>query len=380
MDTITLNPMTKVVPADSAQLNVVISPSARLTATTIASQKSLFSFTESEVINYSSGIQSSISQQLDVILANITKGNSPVLFQLFQKLKRGMDDAKVEEVEEAIRKSLEKGVLNSFLDRVGLSSVSKRLQSSNEVINNLITKKSVSLKDLVAEMEKQVKEEATKLIEFTGNMKKAGQVFRDSIENAGVLAVAGRLLLEEAKTEYDNKIALTKDNNDPLLAETIQRMKQTMDLFEGQVIIMEILYVKSPQELEYIRLGEGAALTTLAETANTVLSEFIDIKSSLIKLAVMNQLQSLQTLNQERRNLRNQLKNHSYNLLEKLSIDAEKAKGINRLEDAENLLTISKRIDGLHDKLKTETQNNQTRFAEARTKLETVRKSLLINN
>jgi hypothetical protein len=74
-------------------------------------------------------------------------------------------------------------------------------------------------------------------------------------------------------------------------------------------------------------------------------------------------------MNQERRELRKALQNHSNDLLEDVSVNAEKSKGIHRLEDAEQLLDIAKRIDTIYTKVEEENKNNQLRFAEARTKL-----------
>ena len=350
-------------------LNIVLSEPAKQQAAQIANSTPFTSLDERQIVMYGHHLQKGISEKMDVILQEITKSNSPVLFELFRQLKNGISTANIGEVESEIRKSINKGFFTNILESVGLSSVASRMQKANEKISGLITKKATTLRELVASMETSIQNEANKLIESTGRLHQLGDTYRDSVEEIGIYVEAGRAIYERALIEYNKQLEEAKASQDPVKAESCKRFKQSLDMFQARIVVLETAYAKSPVEMEYIRLGEGASLTTLGETANTVLEEFNDIKSALIKLSVIHQIQTVQIMNEQRRELRKALQGHSNDLLEEVSVSAEKSKGINRLEDAEQLLDIAKRIDTIYTKVEEENKNNQLRFAEARTKL-----------
>lgn len=353
----------------SANLNIVLSDTAKQQAMQIANSMPFTSMDEKQVVLFGHHLQKGLSEKMDVMLQEITKGNSPVLFELFRQLKKGINTANIGEIEAEIRKSINKGFFTNILESVGLSSVAGRMQKANAKINELITKKATTLRELIGEMELSIQNEANKLIDSTSRLHQLGDSYRDNIEEVGIYVEAGRAIYNQALIEYNKQLEEAKNSQDPVKAESCKRFKQALDMFQARVVVLETAYAKSPVEMEYIRLGEGASLTTLGETANTVLEEFNDIKSTLIKLSVIHQIQTVQIMNQERRELRKALQSHSNDLLEDVAVNAEKSKGIHRLEDAEQLLDIAKRIDTIYTKVEEENKNNQLRFAEARTKL-----------
>jgi hypothetical protein len=353
----------------SNNLNIVLSETAKQQASQIANSMPFVSMDEKQVVLFGQHLQKGLSEKMDVMLQEITKGNSPILFELFRQLKKGINTANIGEIEAEIRKSINKGFLTNMLESVGLSSVAGRMQKANVKINELITKKASTLRELIGEMESSIQNEANKLIESTSRLHQLGDSYRGSVEEIGIYVEAGRAIYNDGLIEYNKQLEVAKNSQDPVQAEACKRFKQKLDMFQARVLVLETAYTKSPVEMEYIRLGEGASLTTLGETANTVLEEFNDIKSTLIKVSVIHQIQTVQIMNQERRELRKALQNHSNDLLEDVSVNAEKSKGIHRLEDAEQLLDIAKRIDTIYTKVEEENKNNQLRFAEARTKL-----------
>lgn len=353
----------------SNNLNIVLSDAAKQQSTQIANSMPFVSMDEKQVVLFGQHLQKGLSEKMDVMLQEITKGNSPVLFELFRQLKKGITTANIGEIEAEIRKSINKSFLTNMLESVGLSSVASRMQKANVKINELITKKATTLRELIGEMENSIQTEANKLIDSTSRLHQLGDSYRVSVEEIGIYVEAGRAIYNSGLIEYNKQLEAAKNSQDPVQAESCKRFKQKLDMFQARVLVLETAYAKSPVEMEYIRLGEGASLTTLGETANTVLEEFNDIKSTLIKLSVIHQVQTVQIMNQERRELRKALQNHSNDLLEDVAVNAEKSKGIHRLEDAEQLLDIAKRIDTIYTKVEEENKNNQLRFAEARTKL-----------
>ena len=146
---------------------------AKQQAAQIANSTPFTSLDERQIVMYGHHLQKGIADKMDVILQEITKSNSPVLFELFRQLKNGISTANIGEVESEIRKSINKGFFTNILESVGLSSVASRMQKANEKISGLITKKATTLRELVASMETSIQNEANKLIESTGQIGRA---------------------------------------------------------------------------------------------------------------------------------------------------------------------------------------------------------------
>jgi len=343
----------------------------------VAQQAKAFDLTvvdEQQVVLFASDRQKAIGTALDGLLTEITKEGSPVLFELFRKLKKGVEDADIATVEAEIRKSMEKGFFSGMMDSLGLSSVAKRLEAANEKIGQMLTSKSKSLLDLTREMETQIQTEVMKLIANSKSLNSLADEYRKNVTEFGVYVEVGKVVLANAKNTLAAKQAHAAQTNAPLDIEEAKLFAQKVDLFETRLVTIETILQKAPAELEAIRLSQGASLATLGETANSALEEFNDIKSILIKLSVSHQIQSVQAINAERRQLRDKLQTHGTNLLGQTAVAAAQAQGQNRVDDAKKLLEFATNVNGIAKKVEDEKKLNQTRFAEARTNLLAVKK------
>lgn len=345
--------------------------------TQVAEQAKKFDLTivdEQQVVLFGSDRQKAIGTALDGLLTEITKEQSPILFELFRKLKKGVEDTDIAAVEAEIRKSMEKGFFSGLLDSMGMSSVAKRLEAANEKIGSMLTSKSKSLLDLTREMETEIQKEVIKLIANSKSLNTLADEFRKNVTEFGQYVEVGKLVLANAKNTLAAKQAHAATTNAPLDIEAAKLFAQKVDLFETRLVTIETILQKAPAELEAIRLSQGASLATLGETANSALEEFNDIKSILIKLAVSHQIQSVQSINAERRNLRDQLQTHGTNLLGTVAVNAAQAQGQNRVDDAKKLLEFATNVNSIAKKVEDEKKQNQVRFTEARANLLAVKK------
>lgn len=339
-----------------------------------AKKYNLVTIPDEGIVLFGSDRQKQIGQSLDQLLNEITKGDNPILFELFRKLNKGVKDADLASVEEEIRKSQEGGMVSGLLDSLGLSSVAKRLEKANEKISSMLTSKSKSLLDLTREMEAEIQKEVLKLIGDAKRLTTLASEYRTNVVEFGKYVEIGKLVLEDAKAELGRKQAHAAQTNAPLDIEEARLFQQKVELFETRLVTIETIYQKAPAELEAIRLSQGAALSTLSETANSALEEFNDIKSVLIKLSVSHQIKTVQAMNNERQKLRDSLQVHGTNLLGETAVAAANAQGTNRVNDATRLLEFATKIKDISAKVESEKAQNQTRFAEARQKLADVKK------
>lgn len=328
----------------------------------------LFASEESLVL-YGSERQKEISLALDRLLEEITKGNSPVLFELFTKLKKGIGETDIGELEVSIRESQKQKWYHALLDTLKLSSVAKRLESSSEHIGGLLTKKSKTLLELTQQMEKDLAVEVQKLIRDSKMMSNLAKEYRTNVIAFQDYVDLGKSLLAKAKEAEQQKISAATQSGDALQIEESKQFSQKVELFENRLLVLETIVQTAPAELEAIRLSQGASFSTIAETASSSLQEFSQIKSILIRLAAAHNIQSVQAINNERRKLRDSLQAHGVNTLQNVAVSAARAAGQNRLDDAQKLLDFTTKISDISAQVLEEGKQNKVRFEEARQKL-----------
>lgn len=333
----------------------------------------LLTVPEDQVVMYGIEVQQQANGVLDKLLAEVSKGNNPVLFEIFTKIERGVDDVDLGELEKEIRESQGKSGVHKLLDSVGLSSVAKRMQKAQERIGLMLTSKSATLSDLVKSMEQKVAVEVTKLTADAKSLNVLSEEFRRQVGEYTVLVSDGKLILQKGK---DDLLQLTSNANasgDPLKMEEARIFEQKVNLFENRLLVLETCLGKAPVELETLRISQGAIWQTTSEVATSAMAEFADIKSSLIKLAVSYQLGSVQGMSEQRRKLKDKMGSYSNDLLEKTAVSAANAQGNHRLEDATKLLETANRVAGIRMKLDQANKDNAVKFEESRKSLEKVK-------
>lgn len=320
-----------------------------------------------QIVLFGNDRQKEFGNKLDEILTEITKGSNPVLFQLFDQLSKGVKEVNIPELEEEIRKSQNTTVMHRLLQAVGLSSAAKRLQKANERVGEMLKSKSTSLLDICNKMQQATATEVTKLITDSQRLNVLAGDLRSNIEVFKQYVESGQQILKAAKDDYER--IPTDQRSD----EEAKRLQDKINLFENRLLVLETILQKAPTDLEAVRIGMNASLQTLGETANSALEDFNDIKGILIKLSVTHQIKTVQSLNEERRKLKDSLQTHANQQLAQVAVDAARVQGTNRLQDAENLLKSAKELNDINVKVAAEIKENEHRRASARQKLTEVK-------
>ena len=311
--------------------------------------------------------QKEFGAKLDGVLVQLTKGTNPILFELFNQLSKGVEGVNIPELEKEITASTKVGPLGKFMMAVGLTNASKRLQKANARVGDMLKTKSTSLLELCEKMQKTTETEVGNLINDTQKLQVLALELRQNVDIFQEYVQCGQQMLASARSE------LAELKNDPSKSTEVKNLEDKINLFESRVVVLETVLQKAPTNLESIRIGMQASLSTLGETANSALEDFNDIKTILIELSVTHQIQTVQSLNDQRRALLFGLSTHSKQQLQNVAVTAASAQGLNRLKDATQLMESAKSLAETNAKVKAEIEANKQRFADARATLSEIK-------
>lgn len=320
-----------------------------------------------ELVLFGNERQKEFGAKLDGVLVQLTKGTNPILFELFNQLSKGVEGVNIPELEKEITASTKVGPFGKLLMAVGLSNASKRLQKANERVGGMLKTKSTSLLELCEKMQETTSKEVGNLINDTQKLQVLALELRQNVEIFQEYVQCGHQMLASARAE------LAELKNDPSKSTEVKNLEDKINLFESRVVVLETVLQKAPTDLEALRLGMNASLSTLGETANSALEDFNDIKSILIKLSVTHQIQTVQSLNDQRRALKAGLQTHANQQLQNVAVTAASAQGLNRLNDATQLMESAKSLAETNAKVKAEIEANKQRFADARATLSEIK-------
>lgn len=309
------------------------------------------------------------STQLDAMLEQVTKADSPVLFELFRQVSTSVKQINLPELEADIRRKLDGGFLSRILSMVGLGSRAAHLEKVADEIRGMLQSKATSLLELVRPMEQQINTESTKLIGEIGRLEQQARLYRSSILDLGVYVEAGRQILSAGKGELARLEATAGSSNDPVQVREAKDFGTRIDLFENRLLSLETAYAKAPVDLESIGIAQSAGLMTLADTVSSAQTEFNDIKSALLRLHATFQIRSLQQLNTLRRQLRAELQKYSLQQLETVAVDANRSAADARLEDAHLLSEMAAVLGNISVKVDAEREKSRAKADTARAML-----------
>ena len=355
-----------------AVVTVVLPPEKGGAVSDLAERFTVMKAEPHALITFGQEAIGSFGARLDEILSQITNAESPVLFELFRTTRDGVKDADLKDLESSIREKLKGSFMERILMAIGLGDPARRLKKVTDEVRGMLQSKAKSLGDLVKPMEKQIEEESGKLIGEVSRMSTLASGYRDTIVSLGVFVEAGRRILSQAEGDLAGHTQEAK-SGDPLKVQEARDFAQKLDLFRNRVLVLETAYAKAPADLDSIGIARGAALATLADTVTSANAEFNDVKSILIRLHALFQMQSVQQMNAMRRELRASLQQYGLQVLEDVSVGAAKASGETRLADADLVLATAQRLRVIADKVVAEGQRNKERYAAARAKLEQAR-------
>ncbi len=330
-----------------------------------AKSTSLKDMKSTEVVLWGSRGQKEVGIRLDALLSQVTRKDNPIVFEVFKKVKKGIKDTNLSELEEEIRKSLAERWYHGIFKKIGIDNADERIEAMQERFRELITGKVQTLQGLTGKMEGELQDGIRSLIGEGVVLEQQVDGYRKSVTVYGMDVAAGRIILEDAKLDEAEMLAEAKQSKDPLKAQTARDFQRRIQQFHSRLLILMTAYTDAPVTLEMLSGIEAAGLETLSETANSSLEDFNKIKSLLLMLTALYKIKSVQVMNAQRRVVKQQLQSLTTQLYEVVATDAAKAVGDNRLEDAQLVLSVANALENIGDKVESIHTENTQKFAEA---------------
>lgn len=328
-------------------------------------EKRLSTMSTQELALWGSGRQKALGEKLDVLLTQVNRKDSPIIFELFDRVKKGVKEANLSEIEAAIRKSLDEPWYGPVLNFFGLGDKAKQIQEMQERFQQLISAKAKTLQELTSNMEADLEKEVYHLIEDGVRLEHQIGEFRTNVFEYAIDVVAGKKLLEDAQEDDKRMRREAEETKDPLKAQAVRDFTRRYQSFQSRVLVLQEAYVDSPMTLEMLGGIQGAEMATLSETANSSLQDFNKIKSLLLMLTSLYKTKSLQAMNDQRRMIKQKLQQFAIELYDDVAVTAAKAQGDNRLEDAQIALSIATALENVGNKVQAAYRENNEKFAQA---------------
>jgi len=324
-----------------------------------------------DVIKIGLDAETSLQRTLDGFLARLDKNTAAQVFDLFGRLEKGVEDAKLAEVLEQVQKG----------EKPGLAAAIQRLlrrKSRDEVfaeIGDLVAGRTRTLADEMGRLEGQLEGEMQKLFAELKSLDTLKESYGTHFTEFTLAAGVGRSFLERARAYVAAEQA--KVNPADVAAQArVQELQDKLRLLESRALALEGTYTRLPADRLVIQQIEQAGVATLQETATTVASRFASIKMTLLSINGAFAVKNVQEVASRQAQLDRQLTEVRGRALKDVAVSAAQAPGENRLAQAQQIEQIIAQTKEIHALVQTAKQATEEKFEQARQKFAAARQEL----
>jgi hypothetical protein len=333
------------------------------------------SMRSADVIKIGLDAETSLQRTLDGFLARLDKNTAASVFDLFGRLEKGVDDAKLPEVLKKIQEGEKPGLLATILGRLRGKGRDQLAQEMLAQIGELVGGRTRTLADEMNRLEGQLEGDMQKLfgeLKSLDTLKESyGTHFSEFTFSAGV----ARAFVDKARAYVAAEQA--KLNPADVAAQArVQELQDKLRLLESRALALEGTYTRLPADRLVIQQIEQAGVATLQETATTVASRFASIKMTLLSLNGAFAVMSVQQVANRQAQLDRQLTDIRGRALKDVAVSAAQAPGENRLAQAQQIEQIIATTKEIHGLVEIAKQSTEEKFEQARQKFAAAREEL----
>tara|TARA_R110002124_G_scaffold267777_3_gene435145 strand:- start:14085 stop:15260 length:1176 start_codon:yes stop_codon:yes gene_type:complete len=330
-----------------------------------------------EVIRIGLDAEQALQRTLDGFLARLDKKSATRVFALFDRLEKGVDDAKLPEILDRIENGEKPGLLGSLFGKLRGKDVQDMASELMEEIGDMVAGRTRTLADELGKLETELSAEMQRLFSELQQLDVLKKSYAEHFGDFTVAAAVSRALLENAKTEV--AAAEAKSNPADVVEQgRLSELRDKLRLLESRALALEGTYTRLPADQMVIQQIEQAGIATLQETATTVASRFASIKMTLLSIHGAFAVKSVQQMAGRQEKLDRQLTEIRGRALKDVAVTAATAPGDNRLAQAQQIEQIIATTKEIHGLVATARKSTEEKFDQARQKLAAARQDLAV--
>lgn len=328
-----------------------------------------------EIIQIGLEAEQALQRTLDGFLSRLDKKSAARVFALFDRLEKGVDDAKLPEILSRIENGEKPGLFGSLFGKLRGKDVQDVVSELMEEVGELVSGRTRTLADELSKLETELSGEMNRLFIELQQLDVLKKSYAEHFSDFTVAAAVSRGLLENARGLVAAREAAANPA-DVVEQGKLSELRDKLRLLESRALALEGTYTRLPADQMVIQQIEQAGIATLQETATTVASRFASIKMTLLSIHGAFAVKSVQQIAGRQEKLDRQLTELRGRALKDVSVAAAKAPGDNRLAQAqqiEQIIATTKEINGL---VATARKSTEDKFDQARQKLAVARQEL----
>ena len=313
------------------------------------------------IIKIGSEAEADLSKTLGEILNGFTNEESPVLFSILETLSKGIKDADLPSILEKIQASGGTGLWQRVLKKLGFN------KENLKQLSDFIQGKTVTLKDLVNNLEGEMVEE----------LKRLGQELRDIDDLRHVLGdqyEAFNQVVEESQTYYDQQHRLLTSGK----TQPTESQARKLELLENRVLSLKTSQTQLAAEHQALSIILQSGIITFQEVMGSAGSRFNSIRMTLIHIHGVLGVKNVQSLADQSAALDAQLNTVRSSWTKSVVQKAATMSGENRLQQMRRLEQLSSDCKELLRVEQEARTANQKICQEIRPQLEAMRQKLAI--
>jgi hypothetical protein len=329
----------------------------------------------SDIVKLGLGAEQALQRTLDGFLSRLDKNTAAKVFDLFGRLEKGVEDARLPEILDRIQNGERPGFFQGLFAKLTGKSPDELVREFMEEVGALVSGRTKTLADQMQRLEGELSGEMQKLFSELKTLETLKQSYAGHFSEFTFDAAVARALLDKAK-DYVASQEAAANAADPAEQSRMRELKDKLRLLESRALTLEGTYTRLPADQIVIQQIEQAGIATLQETATTIASRFASIKMTLLSLQGAFAVKTVQQLGERQKRMDEQLTKLRERAVKDVAVTAAKAPGDNRLAQAERIQSIiasTREIHGLIEQAKRETAE---KFEIARQKLAQARQQL----
>ncbi|MBI2750448.1 MAG: hypothetical protein HYX43_14280 [Burkholderiales bacterium] len=328
-----------------------------------------------DIIKIGLGAEQALQKTLDGFLARLDKKTASKVFDLFGRLEKGVDDAKLPEILEKIQHGEEPGFFAGLFAKVTGSKPEEAFRKFMQEVGDLIASRTRTLADEMGRLEGELSKEMKTLFGELQALETLKQSYGTHFASFTVDAAVARAFLEKAR-QYVAQQTAAANSADVSAQARLRELSDKLRLLESRALALEGTYTRLPADQMVIQQIEAAGITTLQETATTVSSRFASIKMTLLAIHGAFAVKSVQQIAERQARLDQQLTQLRGQATKDVAVAAAKAPGDNRVAQAQQIAAIITQTREIHELVEAAKQETEAKFETARQMFEKSRAEL----